>query len=65
MKKYFVVYFYKVDRNAWGIGNAFLDLSESIETVAGMREVERTLKEKNRFLACSVINYCEIDGDYV
>lgn len=60
MKKYFVVYFYKASKRGFGVGNIFVELSAHIEQENAMREVERTIREKNKFESCAVINFFEV-----
>lgn len=61
MKKYFVVYFYKYRNHQFGIGNVFLELSDSIEKESSIRQVEKVIREKNHFSACAVVNFCKVD----
>lgn len=63
MKKYFVVYFYKASKSGFGVGNIFAELSAPIEQENAMREVERTIREKNKFESCAVINFFEVGED--
>lgn len=60
MKNYFVVYFYKCKRKGFGVGNVFIELNQPIEQENAIREVERTIKYKNKFEACAVLNFFEV-----
>jgi ERCC4-type nuclease len=61
MSKYFVSYFWKtLLRN--GSGMCVISTDNGMETAEGLIEMQKAIKEENRFRKCVIINYKKL-GD--